>query len=82
MTHGEFLHMEKIQLLEVDNNKTMQREPWTGWLPQEMLKLGEELSFIDEVLSHERFFRSGYLMISKRTWPKGTELWNRGKDRE
>jgi len=48
--------MEGIELLKLKNDKAMQRELWMGWLPEEMLKLGEELSFIDKVLSDEKFF--------------------------
>ena len=42
-------------MLRLKNDKTMQRELWMGWLSQETLKLGEELSFVDKILSDKRF---------------------------
>ena len=47
--------MEGIELLRLKNDKAMRQELWMGWLPQEMLKLSEELSFVDKILSDERF---------------------------
>ena len=59
--------MEGIELLRLKNDKAMRQELWMGWLPQEMLKLSEELSFVDKILSDERFFEPFRERFNTRT---------------
>jgi len=59
--------MEGIELLRLKNDKTMQQELWMSWLPQEMLRLSEELSFVDKILSDERFFEPFRERFNTRT---------------
>jgi IS5 family transposase len=59
--------MEGIELLRLKNDKAMRQELWMGWLPQEMLRLSEELSFVDKILSDERFFEPFRERFNTRT---------------